>query len=601
MAEADPEQEALRLKSLAEADFKSSNPKSALKHAKAAYRLFPTLPGLSEMVICFKILAAASASINSGMPDYYGILQVEPFSHINSIRKQYKSLALSIHPDKNVSLGSEEAFKVVGDAFRVLNDRIRRKEYDMKLRIRMQEEASGGNSLMDEVVMERFWTACSWCKILHQFEKKYLGHNLVCPSCGKSFRAVEIGDNNKDVDGNWDREEKLSEREAGNAKRKQKAISVDESEPKRKASSVDNTKWGIADSGGGRSKKRESEMGRVGNMTEKRVNKNATIVEEEMMTLAEMQLEAMQKKNRRKIMLREKEKEKGLEKEGTAEKTSGKIARDTETWQVSDNSEVMRCSSSMKTEHLQVYRRGTWRRNNSTDKGIERAEKSKNQNMEIMLVEDSDFYDFDKDRSERRFKKGQVWSVYDKVDGMPRSYCLINEVSLSPFTLRVSCLDLQGSVRHPSAKAASTLPCGQFKVAQRTALKSVKLLSHVVDCERAARELYRIFPKKGSIWALHGNKCSYDIVVFLTSYSEAFGLSMAYLVRVDGFKTVFKRQEIGAHAVHLLNKTDLGVCSHQIPARKLEGSEVPSFLKECWELDPAALPPDLLTIPTRRE
>ncbi|MCI40936.1 DnaJ heat shock N-terminal domain-containing family protein, partial [Trifolium medium] len=36
-----------------------------------------------------------------------------------------------------------------------------------------------------------FWTACDTCRVLHQFERKYLGHKLVCPGCDKSFKAVE--------------------------------------------------------------------------------------------------------------------------------------------------------------------------------------------------------------------------------------------------------------------------------------------------------------------------------------------------------------------------------------------------------------------------
>ncbi|OWM64176.1 uncharacterized protein LOC116196868 [Punica granatum] len=601
MAEPDPEQEALRLKSLAEAEFKSSNFKSALKHAKATRRLFPSLPGLSEMITCFKILAAASVSSDSGMPDYYGILQVEPFSHINSIRKQYKSLALTIHPDKNPSLGSAEAFKVVGDAFRVLTDSIRRKEYDMKLRIRMQEEAV---AVGDDLV-ERFWTACWWCKILHQFEKKYLGHILVCPSCRKSFKAVEIGDNDDDDDDDdddhWDEAEESSERQVGKAKSKQKAIPVDESERKRKIGSIDNSARENVELDSLRLRKRVSRS-KIGDEAEKAINKNKARVEDEMMTLAEMQLEAKRKMNREKIRLRGKEQEKGLEKEVAAEMTSRKIdPLDTEARQSSQIFETTTCSNPEKTKPIQVYKRGIWRRKTAEDGEIERAKRSKGRNVELMLVEDSDFYDFDKDRSERRFKKGQVWATYDDVDGMPRNYCLIDEVvPLNPFMLRVSWLDLQGTVWQPQVETASTLACGQFKVAQKTTLKSVKPFSHVVDCERAARELYRIFPKKGSVWALFKGSCSYDIVIFLTTYSEVFGLSMAYLERVDGFKTVFRRREIGPHAVRWLDKSKLGVCSHQIPARKLEGNEVSNLLKDCWELDPASLPPDLLMIPMKR-
>lgn len=34
---------------------------------------------------------------------------------------------------------------------------------------------------------------------------------------------------------------------------------------------------------------------------------------------------------------------------------------------------------------------------------------------------------------------------------------------------------------------------------------------------------------------------NYDIVVFLISYSEMYGLSMVYFEKVDGFRAVFKR------------------------------------------------------------
>ncbi|KAK9274659.1 hypothetical protein L1049_021910 [Liquidambar formosana] len=186
------QEEAERLKTLAEDKYRQSNLKSALKYAKRALRLFPNIDGVSEMVTAFKILRVAGKSGGAGgSPDWYKILQIEPFSHTNTIRKQYKRLALTLHPDKNSFVASEEAFKLVGDAFRFLSDKIRRKEYDLKLRIAIQAAAltttSGGGGTDDT-----FWTACSTCRLLHQFERRYIGHNLMCPSCKKSFLAVEV-------------------------------------------------------------------------------------------------------------------------------------------------------------------------------------------------------------------------------------------------------------------------------------------------------------------------------------------------------------------------------------------------------------------------
>lgn len=231
-----------------------------------------------------------------------------------------------------------------------------------------------------------------------------------------------------------------------------------------------------------------------------------------------------------------------------------------------------------------------------------------------MSVEDADFYDFDKDRVERSFKQGQVWAVYDDDDGMPRHYGLIDEVvSVNPFLLKMSWLDLQNSgdgALISWEKQGFHISCGRFKVGRKVDIDSVNCFSHLLECERAAREIYRIYPKKGSVWALytedvveggwgssaHRERRSYDIVVFLTSYSEMYGLSMAYLEKVEGFKTIFKRREIGCHAIRWLEKDDVRLFSHQIPARKISGEEASDLPKDSWELDPASLPSDMLRI-----
>ncbi|KAL2348868.1 hypothetical protein Fmac_002868 [Flemingia macrophylla] len=70
-------------------------------------------------------------------------------------------------------------------------------------------------------------------------------------------------------------------------------------------------------------------------------------------------------------------------------------------------------------------------------------EKHSGEELENMAAVDSDFYDFDKNRVERSFKKGQVWAVYDDDDGMARHYVLMDEfVSVSPFEVRISWLNV---------------------------------------------------------------------------------------------------------------------------------------------------------------
>ncbi|XP_030524843.1 uncharacterized protein LOC115737035 isoform X2 [Rhodamnia argentea] len=686
--ESDSKQEALLLKGLAETRFKSSNLKSALKCARRAHRLCPSLDGLAGMITSLSILDSAAKS----PPEYYKILQVEPFSHINVIKKQYKKLALALHPDKNAGLGSDDAFKVVGEAFQFLSDRVKRKEYDVGLRVRMQEEAVEGLN-----AAETFWTACSRCRLLHQFERKYLGHSLVCPSCRKSFKAMEVEGEEEDGEG--------SEGGVGCEGLKRKAGSVDVG-VKRKVSSEDRTRdvelkekvggrgeieggggsggWGAGrigvyvgakrkvssdgrtrdvklkekvggggeiegsngdcggrggEWGGGRLRRRESRE-RTGAITTvaKQPEKKGRKAEEETMTLAEMKLKVNKKINKEKMKLKEKEKEKEKDDGGKKAEDDGEgrrqVSKKDGAFEVASTQEISKRSGALAIE-IRYSRRsrtsGIRRQSNSERRDglefemqitvpkkrpnleLEKSRGSTSKDLAAMAVVDSDFYDFDKDRVERSFKKGQVWAVYDDIDGQPRHYGLVNEViCINPFKVRLCWLDVQYSIVQDlvgQEKVGFHLSCGRFKVAEETIVKSVNIFSHVVDCERAAREIYRIYPKKGSVWAVFKegvldaerrnlsdrDTCCYDIVICLTTYSEVHGLSMAYLEKVDCFKTVFQRREIGLHAIRWLEKDGVNLFSHQIPARRLSGSDVPDCLKECWELDPASLPSHLLT------
>ncbi|KAJ0051414.1 hypothetical protein Pint_03519 [Pistacia integerrima] len=577
----DAEQDASRLKTICETKFKNSNLKSALKYAKKAHRLAPNLEGISSMLTAFKILRVASKSSTNATTDWYKILQVEPFSHINTIKKQYKKLALILHPDKNSHLGCEEAFKLVGEGFRVLSDKIRRKEYDMRLRIRIQEENVNGL-----VGKDAFWTACSRCRLLHQFERKYLGHNLVCPSCNKSFEAVEVEgvgvEKGEESDG----------------------VRVFRSERlRRKMGSV-----GSAARVGSVGVKRKMSGG---DAKGKSLKPKRAKVREETMTLAQMQLEAKRRANQEKLKLKMKEKKKEKGREKKKEKDEREKEREAGTKE--GETETGRCRAS-KNQELEIESQQDSEKSGDSElvrgafvKKIDRRKSSKSEDLEIMAVEDSDFYDFDKDRVERSFKKGQVWAIYDDDDGMPRHYGLIDEaISVYPFEVKISWLDLQNNGDEQLIcweRMGFHVSCGRFKVSRKTSIDSLNIFSHVMDCERVAREIYRIYPKKGSVWALYNeaalgveDRRSYDIVVFLTTYSEMHGLSMAYLEKVDGFKTIFKRREIGCHAIRWLEKDDVRLFSHQIPARKLTGDEVSDLLKDCWELDPASLPSDLLAI-----
>jgi molecular chaperone DnaJ len=60
--------------------------------------------------------------------DYYQILGVEKNATQNQIRKAYYKLSLKYHPDKNPA--GEEKFKELVEAYAVLSDSDRKKNYD---------------------------------------------------------------------------------------------------------------------------------------------------------------------------------------------------------------------------------------------------------------------------------------------------------------------------------------------------------------------------------------------------------------------------------------------------------------------------------------
>ncbi|KAI4303342.1 hypothetical protein MLD38_038987 [Melastoma candidum] len=217
---------------------------------------------------------------------------------------------------------------------------------------------------------------------------------------------------------------------------------------------------------------------------------------------------------------------------------------------------------------------------------------TKSRSLRHTMSSNSDFYNFNKDRGERNFKTGQVWAIYDEF-GLPRQYGLIDEVmSINPFAVGLKLLakqDMNG--QDPAAPCSA---CGRFKETTTTTVELLGIFSHEVDGDKVARETYDIFPKKDSVWAIYGGGLKnerYDIVVCLTSYIDMFGLSLAYLEKVDGFRTVYKRKEFGWHAVRWLGKEEVSLLSHQVPARRLSHEDGSDFEEDCWVLDPASIPP----------
>ena len=63
--------------------------------------------------------------------DYYSVLGVPASATQDAIKKQYRKLAAKHHPDKNASdPKAAERFKEISEAYQVLGDADKRKQYD---------------------------------------------------------------------------------------------------------------------------------------------------------------------------------------------------------------------------------------------------------------------------------------------------------------------------------------------------------------------------------------------------------------------------------------------------------------------------------------
>ncbi len=62
---------------------------------------------------------------------YYEILEVDKKASQEDIKSAYRRLAMLYHPDKNKLPEAEEMFKKIAEAYSVLSDPSKRKQYDI--------------------------------------------------------------------------------------------------------------------------------------------------------------------------------------------------------------------------------------------------------------------------------------------------------------------------------------------------------------------------------------------------------------------------------------------------------------------------------------
>lgn len=84
--------------------------------------------------------AAITHMLQNKDNDPYSVLGVPSDASDDDIRKQYRKLAMLIHPDKNPHSRADEAFKILANAFDILSDPEKRSDYDRETAWKRSEE-----------------------------------------------------------------------------------------------------------------------------------------------------------------------------------------------------------------------------------------------------------------------------------------------------------------------------------------------------------------------------------------------------------------------------------------------------------------------------
>ncbi|KAL3825312.1 hypothetical protein ACJIZ3_021341 [Penstemon smallii] len=216
--------EAIRAKELAEKKMSANDFEGARKIALKAQNLYPELDNITQMLGICDVHCSAQKRILGSEKDWYEILQVGRSADEFAIKKQFRRLALILHPDKNRFPGADSAFQLISEANAVLSDTTKKSIYDSKVRISVrigprnpptqpmnkraqnngfssinQSQTQSSSSVRTEV----FWTSCEHCSTRYQYLIEFVNRALRCIKCGKAFNAYEASARGAFVSSNW--------------------------------------------------------------------------------------------------------------------------------------------------------------------------------------------------------------------------------------------------------------------------------------------------------------------------------------------------------------------------------------------------------------
>ncbi|KAK7277879.1 hypothetical protein RJT34_22898 [Clitoria ternatea] len=622
--------EAVRARGIAEARMQKGEFMEALKFATKAQKLCPDVENIARILTVCQVHCAAQKEIFASGMDWYAILQTERLADETTIKKQYRKLALLLHPDKNKFAGAEAAFKLIGEANGVLSDPTKRSVYDIKLRAlrpmapkapshRSKENIVPANHAGDATNHKKnafssftyscqqggqmtFKTACQNCNEMHEFYMPFVNTTLRCQKCLKFFKAVYY--RYRGVSPGYTR------------------VNI------QKEGSMNGRPNPASESSGGKPVGGEYARTTFAHSNPVSMEKRATAAG--CHSPASKVMESQTCKNVGSKRVRQSA-------PGSGESFKARNGDDVKDANVqrnnADPSRLNTRRSSRQRQHVSYVEASEYddfeipskkpRENGSFDANeVENSEvrneksssaeepfsknksKVEQSNVEGEKVPASDFNDFEKDKEEDCFAVNQLWALYDPADSMPRFYALIKKVA-SPFKLKITWLDPDPDGQGENDWHDADLPvgCGKFKLGGSQKTTDRSMFSHQIQCMKgSSKGSYLVYPKKGETWAIFRDwdikwssnpenhlKYEFEYVEILSDFAEV-GIEVAYLSKVNGFVSLFQKTEKDGVNIFRVLPYELYRFSHPIPSYRMTGKEREGVPSGSFELDPAALP-----------
>ncbi|XP_037488646.1 uncharacterized protein LOC119367148 [Triticum dicoccoides] len=241
----------------------------------------------------------------------------------------------------------------------------------------------------------------------------------------------------------------------------------------------------------------------------------------------------------------------------------------------------------------------------STVEGMDVAEESDDVQAEVLCPE---FFDFDQLRDVSRFRRNQIWAVYDSQCCMPRFYARITKVRRAPkFEVHFVLLEFDPRNKAEVAWSRGELPvaCGHFKHGASHTAKETKIFSQIISYEKSrTRNSFEVYPKKGEVWALfkgwdigwssdakNHTDFQYEVVQIVSDFTTSTSIIAMPLVKLRGFVSLFTGLEEATP--YVIPQDNTLRFSHCVPYHWMEGTERDGIPEGAVELDPDALPPNL--------